>query len=224
MSEVSAQGRRVRLDEELHQLRELVLRMGDALDSSIARTTHALVERDPEAAAGVIADDNAVNSLQADIRELTFTVILTQQPVARDLRELISIMHMASELERMGDHCVNIARIARDLVKLPPVPLYIDIPKLADFCAEQVRDMLSAVVARDPARAREVASRDERINKLYHHILDDLLTMMVADSETVYAGTHVMLAALNYERIGDRVTNLAEDLVFLESGEIVELG
>ena len=212
------------LEDELRRMRELLLAMGDRVDEAIDAAVRALTDRDVQGAARVLAADRDVNAAEAEVRELAFTLILTQQPVARDLREIISILHMASELERMGDHCVNVARTARDLADLPALSTYVDLPVLGRLCAEQLRDILSAVVARDCERGRAVAAADDRVNRVYHRIVDDLLQMMVTDSSTVYAGTRMMMVALNLERIGDRVTNLAEDLVFLENGDIEDLG
>ncbi len=212
------------LESEQRQVRELVLEMGEMVDNAISQATRALIDRDIDMASRVIAGDNAVNARQAEVHEHCLSVILTQAPVARDLREILGFLHMSDELERMGDHCVNVARIARNLADLPPLGAPIDLAVLSRTCAEQVRDMLNALVARDIDRAREIAARDDRVDRMYHRIVDDILQMMVADSRNVYAGTQMILVAMNLERIADRVTNLAEDLVFLETGNVEELG
>jgi len=215
---------RPQLSDELKRLREVVLGMGDLVDEAIRKATAGLCDRDIEMCAEVIAGDVRVNDMQAEVRELSYTAILTQAPVARDLREIMGFLHMAAELERMGDHCVNIARIARDLADFPPLKSPVDIPRLSEACALQVRDILGALVIRDVDEARVIAARDDRVNRIYHRLIDDTLQLMVEDGENAYRGTHLILAAQNYERIGDRVTNLAEDLVFLESGGIEDLG
>ena len=197
--------------------------MGERVDEAIGRATAGLVERDVAICDGVVEDDQKVNDLQREARDLTFTSILTQAPVARDLREILGFLHMASELERMGDHCVNIARIAKVLADIPAGTV-VAIPEMAALCAEQVRDMLGALVARDIDQARTIAGRDDRVDRVYHQILDDLIEEMREDSSTVYRATNLILVAHNLERIADRVTNLAEDLVFLETGTIEELG
>jgi phosphate transport system protein len=212
------------LETEQRQVRELVLEMGEMVDVAIAQATRALVDRDIETASRVIAGDSAVNARQAEVHEHCLSVILTQAPVARDLREILGFLHMSDELERMGDHCVNVARIARNLADLPPLSAPVDLAVLSRTCAEQVRDMLNALVARDIDRAREIAARDDRVDRMYHRIVDDILQLMVADSRDIYAGTQMILVAMNLERIADRVTNLAEDLVFLETGNVEELG
>ena len=212
------------LESEQRQVRDLVLEMGEMVDVAIARATRALLDRDVEIASQVITGDAAVNARQAEVHEHCLSVILTQAPVARDLREILGFLHMSDELERMGDHCVNVARIGRNLADLPPLRAPIDLAILSRTVAAQVRDMLNALVGRDIDRAREIAARDDRVDRIYHRIVDDILQLMVADTRDVYAGTQLILVAMNMERIADRVTNLAEDLVFLETGNVEELG
>jgi len=198
--------------------------MGERVDEAIHKAVDSLTTRSIATSNEVIRGDAAVNALQAEARQLCFTAILTQAPVARDLREILGFQHMTGELERMADHCVNIARIARDLADLPPLGEYVDIPKLAEHVARQVREMLSAVVAHDVDQARVIAARDDVVNRLYHRLVDELVQLMSENPENVYRGTKLIAVCQNLERIGDRVTNLAEDLVFLEAGEIEELG
>ncbi|MHB8717587.1 MAG: phosphate signaling complex protein PhoU [Candidatus Dormibacteria bacterium] len=212
------------LASEQQRIRGLVLEMGDLVDVAIARATHALVERDVAVASAVIEADATINSAHSEVHEHCLSVILTQAPVARDLREILGFLHMSDELERMGDHCVNIAKVARNLADLPPLTAPVDVPVLSRLVAEQVHDMLNALVARDVERAREIAARDDRVDRVYHRMVDDILQLMVADSRNIYPGNQLILVAMNLERIADRVTNLAEDLVFLETGNVEELG
>lgn len=219
-----AQPARSSLVENLERIRTLTLAMGEMVDQAIHRATEGLVERDIAVSNEVIRGDAAVNALQAEARQLCFHTILTQAPVARDLRELLGFQHMAAELERMADHCVNIARVARDLADLPPLGQYVDIPKLSQEVAKQVRDVLGALVSHDIDEARAIAARDDLVNRLYHRLVDELIQAMSDESGNVYQGTKLITVCQNFERIADRVTNLAEDLVFLESGEIEDLG
>ena len=224
MTEISAHPHRPSLEAELRRVRDLVLEMGEMVDQAMDRATRALVDRDVHAANGVINDDHQLNARQAAVHEHCLSVILTQAPVARDLREILGFLHMSDELERMGDHCVNVARIGRNLADLPPLGKPVDFAVLSRLCAEQVQDMLNALVARDVERARSIAARDDRVDRIYHRMVDDILQVMVADSRDVYPGSQLILVAMNFERIADRVTNLAEDLVFLETGNVEELG
>jgi phosphate transport system protein len=208
----------------LTRIRTAALAMGEMVDVAIRKATDALMARDVAAANEVIRGDASVNALQAETRQLCFNAILSRRPAEAELRVLLGFQHMVSELERMADHCVNIARVARDLADLPPLDDYIDIPKLADRVAMQVRDILSAVMANDVEQAHVIAARDDVVNRLYHRLSDEIIQLMSDSPIHVYRGTRLITACQNYERIGDRVTNLAEDLVFLDTGEIEELG
>ena len=212
------------LGSELRRVRDLVLEMGEMVDVAISHATRALVDRDVAMARAVIDGDQAVNARQAEVHGHCLSVILTEAPVARDLREVLGFLHMSDELERMADHCVNIARIARALADLPPLVGSVDIAVLSRTVASQVREMLNALVARDIGSAREIAARDDRVDRIYHRLVDDILQLMVSDTRNVYPGTQLILISMNLERIADRVTNLAEDLVFLETGTVEELG
>lgn len=212
------------LDRALEQIRSIAIEMGELVDHAIHGATTGLLRRDVAASNEVIRGDAKVNALQAEARQLCLSALQTQAAVTRDIREILGFQHMTSELERMADHCVNIARLARDLADLPPIGEYIDLPKLSQLVAGQVREMLSALVAHDVDQARGVAARDDLINRLYHRLVDELISMMSEHADTVYSGTKLIQACQNFERIGDRVTNLAEDLIFLETGEIEELG
>ena len=215
---------RTGLDRDLEQIRAIALTMGERVDEAIHRTTRGLLRRDVAASNEVIRGDAMVNELQARARKLCFSALQTQAAVGRDIREILGFQHITSELERMADHCVNIARIARDLADLPPLAEYVDLPKLSQQVAMQVRDMLSALVAHDVDSARAVAARDDLVNRLYHRLVDELVAMMSENPGIIYSATKLIAVCQNFERIGDRVTNLAEDLVFLETGEIEELG
>jgi phosphate transport system protein len=210
-------------ESRLGRMRELVLSMGDEVDRAIARATTGLMSRDVELCAAVIREDARVNALLLEVREQSLSA-LAESPEAPELREILGLLHMANELERMADHCANIAGIGRELADLPPLGSYVDLPQLAAACGEQVRNMLAALIARDAERARAVAARDDRVNRIYHRVIDDLVQLMTEKGDLVYRGTRLVMASQNYERLGDRVTNLAEDLIFLETGRIEDLG
>jgi phosphate transport system protein len=209
---------------QLEQMRSLILSMGGLVETAITDSTTALTARDVERCRIVVEGDVKVNEIQREVRELSFAFLLKRGIDPRDLREVLGMMHMTAELERMGDHCVNVARIGRTLADLPDTGPATSITSMSTYCSEQLHDMLGALVARDVDSARAIAARDDRIDRVYQQILDDLIESMVADSAHVYRSTNLILAAHNLERIADRVTNLAEDLVFLETGNIEELG
>ena len=212
------------LDDELKRLRTFVTDMGELVEGAITQAMAGLTEREISLCNKVIAEDSVLNEHQRQLRELSFTIMLTQSPVARDLREIIGLLYMSSEFERMGDHCVSIAKIARNLADLPEIKGYVDLPKLAEYCSDQVRGILSAVETRDALLARRIAASDDRVDRVYHRLFDDLIQMMTDDVSAVYRATNLVFIAHHLERIADRVTNIAEDLVFLETGAIEELG
>src|SRR4029077_20145511 len=144
-------------------------------------------------------------------------------PVARDLRFLMSLDHVAYELERMGDHASSVAKQARKLAPEPPLKRYVDLPAMGELVAVLVHGILRALVEVDQVAARAVAAQDDEIDSRYHRIFDEVLGLMRADPGNVDRGARILFAAHYLERIGDRVTNIAEDVVFLASGEIEDL-
>jgi phosphate transport system protein len=213
-------------EQELAGLREALLRLATQVESQIQEALGALRSRDAEAADQVRHNDQNMNELFRQIREQCFVVIATQQPVARDLRTLMGVLYISAELERMGDYAVRIARLAGTLCGLPPEPLRPEFGIMGNLAVRQVHDILDALIEHDEARAREVAARDNEVDRLYRRVFDDMIEAMGqgVDAEGALRNVTLMLVAHNLERIADRVTNVAEDIVFLESGQVVELG
>ncbi|MBM4409112.1 MAG: phosphate signaling complex protein PhoU [Chloroflexi bacterium] len=211
------------LDRDEREIKDNVLRMGALVEEQIRAAIRTLVEHDAEAAAAVIAGDRQINEAQHNVVALITRVIATQQPVARDLRFLLSLDHVAYELERMGDHAASVAKQSRKLAPFPPLKRYVDLPAMGEAVAQLVHGVLRALVDVDEALARQVAARDDEVDHLYHRIFDELLQLMRDHPDNVDRGARLLFAAHYLERIGDRVTNIAEDVVFLASGEISDL-
>lgn len=211
------------LDRELREIKADILRMGALVEDAIRSATDALASHDAAAAGVVIAGDRAVNDMQRTISALIVATIATQQPVARDLRFLMALDHVTYELERMGDHAGSVAKQARKLASRPPLPASPALPEMGEIAAQLVHGVLRALVDIDTVRARAVAARDDEIDDLYHRTFGEVLDLMRADPENVDSGARILFAAHYIERIGDRVTNIAEDVVFLASGEIEDL-
>jgi phosphate transport system protein len=211
------------LDRELHEVRDAVLRMGAAVEHAIEASVRALVERDAVLAGTVMDGDLAINEMQRTVSALITTAIATQQPVARDLRFLLALDHVGYELERIGDHAKSIARHARTLAPRPPTRSLVALPDMGGLAAHQLHAILEALVEVDEVSAREVAAVDDEIDAMYHDSFRQLLDLMRADPSFVDPGTRLLLVAHDLERIGDRVTNIAEDVVFLARGEIEDL-
>jgi phosphate transport system protein len=216
-------GHRETYDRELAQIQADIVQVGTYVEEAIRAATEAMQAHNAELAARVIAEDRRINDLQAQVSELITATIATQQPVARDLRYLLALDRVAHELERMGDHAGSVAKQVRKLAQQPPLRRYVFLPRMADLVAGMVHDILVALVAVDEAQARAVASRDDEVDRLYHASFDVVLDLMRADPENVDRGTRILFAAHYLERIGDRVTNIAEDILFLAGGVVEDL-
>ena len=211
------------LDREMRVIKDEVLRMGSLVAEQINGALDAIASHDAEKATSVIVGDRRINDAQRQVASLITTTIATQQPVARDLRFLLSLDHVGYELERMGDHAASVAKQARKLAPLPPLNRDANLPRMGELAAEQVRGVLRALVDLDETAARDVAARDDAVDDLYHSIFDQVVELMRSDPANVERGTRVLFAAHYLERIGDRVTNIAEDVVFLSSGNVEDL-
>jgi phosphate transport system protein len=211
------------LDRDEREIKDNVLRMGSLVAEQITAAISALQSHDADAATAVIIGDGRLNEVQRSITSLIARTIATQSPVARDLRFLLALDHVAYELERMGDHAASVAKQARKLAPHPPLGQYVHLPQMGELCARQVREVLLALVDVDESRAREVAAVDDEVDDLYHRIFDEVLVLMRSHPENVDRGTRILFAAHYLERIGDRVTNVAEDVVFLATGDIEDL-
>jgi phosphate transport system protein len=216
-------GHRSSFDRELQEVKDNVLRMGSLVEEAILAAIDALVRHDAEAALAVIIADAGINEVQRKISSMITATIATQAPVARDLRFLLTLEHVSYELERIGDHAAGVAKQARKLADEPPLKGYVDLPRMGESAATLVHGILRALVDIDEVRAREVAALDDEVDALYHQIFDDVLDLMRADPANVERGTRILFAAQALERIGDRSTNIAEDVVFLATGEIEDL-
>ena len=214
---------RATLDGEMREVKDGILRMGSLVEASIRAAIVALVAHDADAATRVIAGDARINDAQREVSSGITRTIATQSPVARDLRFLLSLDHVGYELERMGDHAASVAKQVRKLAPEPPLKRYVDLPAMGELAATLVGGILRALVDVDVDAARAVAVRDDEIDLLYHRTFDEVVALMRADPGNVERGTRILFAAHYIERIGDRVTNIAEDVVFLASGEIEDL-
>jgi phosphate transport system protein len=216
-------GSRATLDREERVVKDGILRMGSLVESQIRDAVRAFAERDLETAGAVIAADARINEAQREIGDTIVSTIATQSPVARDLRFLIGLDHVAFELERIGDHASSIAKQARRLAEEQPLRETAALAQMGRLAADQVRGIVSALIDIDDGIAREVAGRDDEIDHLYRKIFADVIDLMRTDPGTVERGTRLILAAHWVERIGDRVTNIAEDVVYLATGRIEDL-
>jgi len=222
-ADVNRAPRRDTLERELRAVKDDVLRMGALVEEAVRGAIDALVRHDADAALAIVTGDARINEMQRRVANQITTTIATQSPVARDLRFLMALDHVTYELERMGDHAASVAKQARKLAPLPVLKRYVDLPAMGTLVAAQVHAILLALVEVDVDAARRIATADDEIDHRYHAIFDEVLELMRADPANVDRGTRLLFAAYYAERIGDRVTNIAEDVVFLASGRIEDL-
>lgn len=209
--------------QELREIEEAVIQMATLVESAIARAMQALSRRDSLLAEEVIAGDSATNEFQRSIRNRCISVMARQAPVAKDLRELTTVQLVINELERMGDHAVGIAKQALRLREFEPLPTIGDLTELAKLVREQVRQGIQAFIDVNIQAARDICDKDDEIDHQYRTIFTDLLDRMTKDPTVVPAATSLLFVAHDLERIGDRVTNICEDVIYMVTGEIEEL-
>ncbi len=215
--------RREILDLQEHEIKDAVLRMGALVEEAIRQASRALVEHDAELARDVIKADARINDAQREVSRQISVAIATQNPVARDLRYLLTLDHVTYELERIGDHASSLAKQVIKLAPEPPLKEYVKLPEMAERAAVLVHGVLRALVDADAVAAREVAALDDDIDRLYHATFDEVVELMRQDPANVERGTRIVIASHYVERIGDRSTNIAEDIVYLVTGDVEDL-
>ena len=215
--------RRDALDLQESEIKDAVLRMGALVEEAIRRASRSLVDHDADLALDVIKADARINDAQREVSRLISVSIATQNPVARDLRYLLTLDHVTYELERIGDHAASLAKQVIKLAPEPPLAEYVKLPEMAERAAVLVHGVLRALVDADAVWAREVAVLDDDIDRLYHATFDEVVELMRADPANVERGTRIIIASHYIERIGDRSTNIAEDIVYLVTGDVEDL-
>jgi phosphate transport system protein len=210
-------------DRQLTEVQEDMLVMAGMVETAIERGIEALRTRNVNLAHQIIADDLQINRRRYDAEDKCLELIATQQPLASDLRTIVSVLHITVDLERMGDHAEGIAKIALMLADEPPLKPYIDIPRMAEIGIEMLMGSMEAYKDRDPERARAICNQDDEVDALYDQVYRELLTFMINDPRTIQRATYLIWVAHNLERIADRVTNICERVVYLVEGRIEEL-
>jgi phosphate transport system protein len=211
------------LDREEEAIKDAVLRMGAHVEEAIRQASNALTRHDAALALEIIKADAVINDEQREASRLIAATIATQQPVARDLRYLLTLDHVTYELERIADHAASVAKQVIKLSPYPPLQQYVHLPEMAERAAVLVHGVLRALVEVDPVAAREVAVLDDEIDRLYHATFDEVVDLMRQDPGNVERGTRIIIASHYLERIGDRSTNIAEDIVYLVTGDVEDL-
>ncbi|MCC7371395.1 MAG: phosphate signaling complex protein PhoU [Chloroflexi bacterium] len=214
---------RATFDRQLHTLLDDTLLLGSMVEKAIERSIDALVRLDATLARQVIADDSAINARRFRLEEDAVRLIAMQQPIAGDLRLIASVIHISTDLERIGDYAAGIAKIVLLHGDQPPVKPLIDIPRMSELGRSMLRRSLDALVRRDIDEARAIVAEDDAVDSLYDQIYRELLTYMIEDPKTIQRATWLLWAAHNLERIADRATNICERVVYMVTGQIEEL-
>ena len=215
---------RTEFEQQLRDLQDEVLLMGSMVRRAIERSMQALKARDMELAQKVIEEDARINEKRFVIEEKCVHFIVRQQPVAGDLRLIICILSLITDLERMADHAEGIAKIVLMLGSEPPLKPLIDLPRMAEKAGGMLTRSLSAFIKRDEKAAREICAEDDEVDALYDQVFRELLTFMLEDPRTITRATRLLWVGHNLERIADRVTNICERVVFLVTGKMEEIG
>jgi phosphate transport system protein len=215
-------GIRYTFDRDFDEVRSNLLKMGVLIDKAIDRSMLALLDRDTKIADSVINGDVEINKYRFQIEEACLGLIATQQPAASDLREIIAILYMIVEMERMGDYAAGIAKTVILMEEEPLLKTFKKIFKMADISRGMLADSIQAFTKRDPVWARKIASRDNEIDELYKIVFQRLIKIMAKEHDMVTRCTYLMWCSHNLERIADRVINITEQIVFMTTGMLKE--
>jgi phosphate transport system protein len=208
---------------QLDEIQDAVLALGSMVDRQIERAMQALLDRDVSLAEAVVRDDAEVNRARFDVDNTCLGLLAQQAPMAGDLRVVVSVLAIAADLERMGDHAEGVASIVVLMADEPVVKPLVDIPRMAAISREMMRSSLDAFINRDVEAAFAVGRRDDAVDELQDIVYNDLVAIMIKDPSTVESCTHLLWVAHNFERIADRATNIAERVVFTVTGEMPQM-
>jgi phosphate transport system protein len=210
--------------DELADLKGRLLAMSGEAEAALARALESLLERDAAKAAEVIAGDSRLDAMEVEIEDQCIRLLALQQPMARDLRMVTSALRIASDLERVGDHAVNIAQSTERLLEASPIAPEPELVEMARVARGMLADALEAFVRGDARTGRDVCARDDTVDALHRSVFRILLTHMMEDPRNISAGMELALVSRNLERVADLATNIGEDVVFLVEGKSIKHG
>ena len=211
------------LDEKIITLRKELIEYGAHVESMINKSITGLMKKDPAVLAEVIDKDEVqANETEITIEELCTSMIAQYQPRAKDLRTILMVMKINNDLERAGDHAVNIAESSLYLIERPAIKPLLDIPRMAEEAVMMLKDAIDAFIKEDAVMAAMVCERDTIVDNLGQQILRELITFMGADPTTIERSMRLLNIARNLERIGDLSTNISEDVIFMTEGRVIK--
>ena len=215
---------RLDLDRQLGQLQQEVVSLAEIVDKATMRAVDALKRRDLVESQQVVQEDDYIDQKRYEIEDRCIDLIATQQPMARDLRAIIALLHITVELERMGDYAEGISKISLLMGEEAPLKPLIDIPRMAEKATLMLRNSIDSLVNRDVVKANQVLQDDDEVDDLYDQVYRELLVFMLQDPQIIQRATYLLWAAHDLERIADRATNIAERVIYLVTGKMVESG
>jgi len=215
---------RTAFHKKLREIQDDVLVMGSMVEKATISSVKALKERDLDLAHEIISGDLKINQKRFEIEEKCIQLIATQQPMASDLRTIVSVLNIITEVERIGDHAEGIAKIVVMVGDEPPLKPLMDIPRMAEKTTDMLHRSLNAFVERDADTARKIVAEDDEVDNLYDQVFRELLTFMAEDPKTITRATRLIWVAHNLERSADRVTNICERVVYMITGKVEEIG
>ncbi|MEI8201026.1 MAG: phosphate signaling complex protein PhoU [Eubacteriales bacterium] len=209
--------------KKLREIQDDVLVMGELVSEAILLSIDALKNRDLKLAEQIVEGDEKINNLRFGIEEKCIQLIVTQQPIANELRIIIAVLNIITEIERIGDYAGGIAKIAIMIGDEPPVKPLIDIPRMAEQAVDMLRRSLAAFINQDAEAARKICSEDDIVDNLYDQIYLELLGLMMKNPQIVSRATRLIWVAHDLERSADRVTNICERVIFVITGKMEEI-
>lgn len=209
-------------DEELARLSDLISRMGGLAETQLEQSIEALQKRDSTLAEAAVENDRKIDVLHAEVDEMAIRLLALRQPMAGDLRHIVTGLKIAPIVERIGDYAKNVAKRAIAINQMPPVKPLFTIPRMGRMVREMTKDVLDAFATNDVAKAHEVWIRDAEVDDMYDSLFRELLTYMMEDPRNITPCTHLLFVARNIERIGDLATNIAELIHYQVEGVILD--
>jgi phosphate transport system protein len=209
--------------ENLRTLRKEILRMGVLVEEALRKSIKSLVDQDTALAAVVVDDDEAINAMELDIEDKSTVLIAKEQPVASDLRNIITGLKIVTQLERMGDHAVHIAKTTLRIAGESYIKPLIDIPRMGEVCVRMAREVLTAFIDDDIEKARMVATMDEEVDDLHAQVQRELFTHMMEDATRITQAIQLLFVSRYLERFADHITNISEWIIYGQTGDHVEL-
>ncbi len=209
-------------EKDLAELKEALLAMAGGAESIVQKAIRALEKRDRVLAEAVIEEDHTIDRMEIDIEERCLNLLALQQPLAGDLRFITSVLKISNDLERVGDHAVNIAGSAIRLAREPLLKPLVDIPRMEKISTAMLREAIEAFIRRDSEAARRLVLRDDEVDQLNRQVFRELISYMMEDPHTITRALELILVGRNLERVADLATNVAEEVVFIAEARIIK--